>query len=233
MALSMTSSQSWTLPKLQTDRFELFEAGVRTTLAVRCPLAITFLDGTNEPPSATKLADRFDIQGRLGLFMTGGSIAGDTAKPFPMSSSSFGKSTVSAVITTSGAVVEKYDVKRIEAILDYAALQDDADDLAGGAGQLPSLAEVGKASNKGAGTDKKPGITDRSQRRVQKLKQTKVANYAKRLLQAQLDAQLEQRRAEYDAVDPLLLQLLLSAAGDVASEIVSTGITSGVAVCVR
>ena len=149
MALSMTSSSNWTLPKLQADRFELFEAGVRTTLAVKCPLAITFLDGTNKPPSEDELAECFDIDGRLALFMTGGSIAGDTAKPFPMSSKNFGKSAVSAVITTSGAVVEKYDKTRIQAILDYATAQDGGDDPSGGAGDLPSLAAVGQASSKG------------------------------------------------------------------------------------
>ena len=68
MALSMTSSTTWALPQLKEDRFELFEAGVRTTLAVRCPLAITFLDGTNKPPSEDELAECFDIEGRLGLF---------------------------------------------------------------------------------------------------------------------------------------------------------------------
>ena len=173
MALSMTSSSNWTLPKLQADRFELFEAGVRTTLAVRCPLAITFLDGTNKPPSKDELAECFDIDGRLGLFMTGGSIAGDTAKPFPMSSNNFGKSAVSAVITTSGAVVEKYDVTRIQAILDYTTLQDGDDDPSGGAGNLPSLAGVGKASNKAAGgarrasrTGARSGCRRRSRQRL-------------------------------------------------------------------
>ena len=227
MALSMTSSSSWTLPELKEDRFELFEAGVRTTLMVRCPLAITFLDGTNKPPSKDELAERFDVDGRLGLFMTGGSIAGDTAKPFPMSSKDFGKSSVSAVITTSGAVVETYTPKRIQAIIDYATAQADRDDPSGGAGGLPSLAEVGKGSAKAAGTAKS-GITDRSQKRQEMQKQAQVANYARRLLHAQLDAQHEQRCAEYNTIDPLLLQLLLRSAGSVASEIVSSGITRGV-----